>query len=102
MTYLDADEVWTQEELREGYSAMAKDAAREREAEEWSEELIGDPSAEGERAATAIYFESVRSSENAPAPRSSSAAAMASASRWYSIPSPFCVPIQFMKKPFCR
>jgi hypothetical protein len=29
-----------------GYSAMAKDAAREREAEEWSEGLIGDTSTE--------------------------------------------------------
>ena len=28
--------------LIEGYSAMATDAAREREAEEWSEDLIGD------------------------------------------------------------
>jgi hypothetical protein len=33
--------------LLEGYSAMAADAAREREAEEWSEGLIGDASAEG-------------------------------------------------------
>jgi len=32
--------------LIEGYSAMAKDAARERDAEEWSEELIGDSSTE--------------------------------------------------------
>ena len=46
MTYLDPDEVWTREELGEGYSAMANDAAREREAEEWSEGLIGDASAE--------------------------------------------------------
>jgi hypothetical protein len=29
-------------ELIEGYLAMARDAAREREAEEWAEELIGD------------------------------------------------------------
>ena len=28
--------------LIEGYSAMATDVAREREAEEWSEALIGD------------------------------------------------------------
>ena len=28
--------------LIEGYSAMAMDAVREREAEEWSEALIGD------------------------------------------------------------
>ena len=33
--------------LLEGYSAMAADANREREAEEWSEGLIGDASAEG-------------------------------------------------------
>ena len=33
--------------LLEGYSAMAKDANREREAEEWSEGLIGDASAQG-------------------------------------------------------
>ena len=33
--------------LIEGYTAMAKDAAREREAEEWSEGLIGDASAQG-------------------------------------------------------
>jgi len=33
--------------LIEGYTAMAKDAEREREAEEWSEGLIGDASAEG-------------------------------------------------------
>jgi hypothetical protein len=33
--------------LIEGYSAMARDAAREREAEEWSEGLIGDASTEG-------------------------------------------------------
>ena len=32
--------------LIEGYSAMAKDAAREREAEEWCEGLIGDASTE--------------------------------------------------------
>lgn len=32
--------------MTEGYSAMAKDAAREREAEEWAEGLIGDASAE--------------------------------------------------------
>jgi hypothetical protein len=31
--------------LIEGYSAMARDVAREREAEEWSEGLIGDASA---------------------------------------------------------
>jgi hypothetical protein len=30
----------------DGYSAMAKDAAHEREAEEWSEGLIGDASTE--------------------------------------------------------
>jgi|ERR1039458_2460183 hypothetical protein len=33
--------------LIEGYTAMAKDADREREAEEWSEGLIGDASAQG-------------------------------------------------------
>jgi hypothetical protein len=33
--------------LIEGYTAMAKDAAGEREAEEWSEGLIGDASAQG-------------------------------------------------------
>jgi hypothetical protein len=33
--------------LTEGYTAMANDAAREREAEEWSEGLISDASAEG-------------------------------------------------------
>jgi hypothetical protein len=33
--------------LMEGYTAMAADAAREKEAEEWSEGLIGDASAEG-------------------------------------------------------
>jgi len=33
--------------LIEGYTAMAKDTAREREAEEWSEGLIGDASAQG-------------------------------------------------------
>jgi hypothetical protein len=33
--------------LIEGYTAMAQDADREREAEEWSEGLIGDASAEG-------------------------------------------------------
>jgi hypothetical protein len=33
--------------LIEGYMAMAKDAAGEREAEEWSEGLIGDASAQG-------------------------------------------------------
>jgi hypothetical protein len=31
-------------ELSEGYLEMSRDAAREREAEEWSEALIGDPS----------------------------------------------------------
>jgi hypothetical protein len=46
MTYLDPAKVWTPEQLTEGYSAMAKDAAREREAEEWSEGLIGDVSTE--------------------------------------------------------
>ncbi len=33
--------------LIEGYSAMAKDADAEREAEEWSEGLIGDASTQG-------------------------------------------------------
>jgi hypothetical protein len=33
--------------LIEGYTAMANDAEREREAEEWSEGLIGDASTEG-------------------------------------------------------
>src|ERR1017187_8675022 len=33
--------------LIEGYTAMAKDTDREREALEWSERLIGDASAEG-------------------------------------------------------
>jgi hypothetical protein len=33
--------------LIEGYTAMAKDADGEREAEEWSEGLIGDASAQG-------------------------------------------------------
>jgi hypothetical protein len=33
--------------LIEGYTAMAKDAELEREAEEWSEGLIGDASAQG-------------------------------------------------------
>ena len=34
-------------ETIEGYTAMAKDAERERDAEEWSEGLIGDASAQG-------------------------------------------------------
>ena len=46
MTSLDLDKTWTPEELAEGYSAMAKDAAQEREAEEWCEALIGDGSAD--------------------------------------------------------
>jgi hypothetical protein len=46
MTYLDPDKAWTPEGLIEGYCAMAKDAAREREAEEWSEGLIEDASAD--------------------------------------------------------
>jgi hypothetical protein len=33
--------------LMEKYAEMANDKAREREAEEWSEGLIGDASAEG-------------------------------------------------------
>ena len=33
--------------LIEGYTAMAKDAAGEREAEEWSEGLIADASTQG-------------------------------------------------------
>ena len=46
MTYLDPAKAWTPEGLIEGYSAMAKDAEREREAEEWCEGLIGDASAD--------------------------------------------------------
>jgi hypothetical protein len=46
MTYIEPARVWNQKQLIDGYSAMAKDAAREREAEEWSEALIGDASAE--------------------------------------------------------
>jgi hypothetical protein len=46
MTYLDPVKVWTPDELIDGYSAMAKDAARERDAEEWSEGLTRDASAE--------------------------------------------------------
>ena len=42
MTYLDPPEVWPWEGLIDGYSAMGKDAAREREAEEWAEGLIAD------------------------------------------------------------
>ena len=46
MTYLDPSEVWSWEGLFEEYSAMANDAEREREADEWSEGLIGDASVE--------------------------------------------------------
>jgi hypothetical protein len=42
----DADRSWKQRELIAGYVAMAKDAARELEAEAWSDALIGDASAE--------------------------------------------------------
>jgi hypothetical protein len=42
MPYSSAADVWNSERLIEGYSAMANDAQREREAEEWSEALIGD------------------------------------------------------------
>jgi hypothetical protein len=49
-----------------------------------------------------IYFDNAPSSENPPAPRNNSTPAMASASRWNSIPSPFWLPIQFMKNPFGR
>lgn len=45
MAYVEPARVWCPKELIDGYSAMAKDAAREREAEEWSEGLIGDSSA---------------------------------------------------------
>ncbi len=45
MTYPDPARIWTPEELIEGYSAMANDAQREREAQEWSEGLIDDASA---------------------------------------------------------
>lgn len=44
MTYPGRGKIWTPEKLMEGYSAMARDAAREREAEEWSDALIGDSS----------------------------------------------------------
>lgn len=72
--------------LIEGYSAMARDAARKHEAEEWSVELIGDastvePCAPSPARSRATYFETARSRENAPAPRNNSAAAMASTSR---------------------
>jgi len=46
MAYVEPVKVWDPKELIDGYSAMAKDAAREREAEEWSEGLIGDASVE--------------------------------------------------------
>ncbi|MGD0599107.1 MAG: hypothetical protein ABR988_04750 [Terriglobales bacterium] len=46
MTYLGPAKAWTPEGMTEGYSAMAKDAEREREAEEWCEGLIGDASAD--------------------------------------------------------
>ena len=75
-------------ELIEGYLAMARDAAREREAEEWAEGLIGDsfavapvPLRQRPASRRALHFESARSSENAPAPRNNSAAAIASTSR---------------------
>lgn len=42
--YAEVDEVRTQQELIEEYSAMAKNV--EREAEEWSDGLIGDASAD--------------------------------------------------------
>ncbi|MHB8530653.1 MAG: hypothetical protein ACYC8V_14230 [Caulobacteraceae bacterium] len=37
----------TRDGLLEGYRAMAADGMREREAEEWSEALIGDASGDG-------------------------------------------------------
>jgi len=46
MTYLDPSEVRSWHGLIEDYSAMAKNAARDLEAEEWAEALIGDASAE--------------------------------------------------------
>jgi hypothetical protein len=42
MTHSKPANHWILEELVEGYSAMAKDIARESEAQEWSEGLIGD------------------------------------------------------------
>src|SRR5262245_42000641 len=42
-----------------------------------------------------------RSIENAPPPLINSAIAMPIASKWYSNPSPFCFPIQFIKNPYC-
>ncbi len=45
MAYVESARIWDSKDLLEGYSAMAKDAAREREAVEWSEGLIGDSSA---------------------------------------------------------
>lgn len=33
---------WPLKKLSDGYSAMAKDETREREAEEWSDGMIGD------------------------------------------------------------
>jgi hypothetical protein len=43
---LNKIEELTQGELLTGYADMARDEAREREAEEWSEGLIGDASAQ--------------------------------------------------------
>jgi len=44
MARTSSDPIWNPEELIDAYSAMAKDDAREREAEEWSEALIADSS----------------------------------------------------------
>jgi hypothetical protein len=46
MRGLGSSEVWSPEKLIEGYSAMARDSAREDEAGDWIEELIGDGCAE--------------------------------------------------------
>ena len=45
MTYTNPAEIWTSERLLAGYSAMANDERREREADEWCEALIADVSA---------------------------------------------------------
>ena len=44
MARVELATAWDPKELMEGYSAMARDVARERQAQEWSEALIADSS----------------------------------------------------------
>src|ERR1700691_3176228 len=81
---------------------LVKRAVAPRQYQPQARRLHGSPSAHERARLGCAVCDAVaitRSSEKAPAPRIIRNAVMASTSRWNSNPSPFCVPVQYMKNP---